>query len=567
MHYGILGMRWGVRRYQNYDGSLTPAGEKRYNSIKEAKTEQIKQETAGEYKRFKVNLNEYAQFTGDEMEAFLNSDTSNTENNAKRYQFYSQMRGPFHVDPVFKKCIIENQKQSIDNHVETLDDYMTAFEKKAPDAAIDDLRKWISNNPKLTLDDVLESDYNWFDVLGSLENNDASFSKIQSEAYNAKQELIKACTKELRAYIGDSRYKPSNYEFEDLIEDIERERLGYDEYDKLSDIYNTTIINKFKEEFDGLDKSAQHSDDSLQHYGVLGMRWGIRRYQNEDGTLTAAGKKHRKELAVVQSNSNISVRDAKTQQIKQETAKENSAAALGMVVGAQALAITSILVADSIQRSNAISRDKKAEKRISQAPRDPKTGLPLKEQPSSIKDDMKAVNPSRGSGEATSLANCGYCTLAYDMRRRGYDVLAKKAVDGTNPDEFYSKYYKNAKVNYVEPDGYKEMLQTYKGRPDLMLMDRQNSNCQKAIIRQAESEMLSQGEGARGYFGVTWAGALAAHSMAYEVSGGKVNIIDAQSATKKDISEFTPLISQCRYARLDNAEPNYEQIKKDGVRS
>lgn len=28
-HYGIKGMKWGVRRYQNADGSLTPAGKKR----------------------------------------------------------------------------------------------------------------------------------------------------------------------------------------------------------------------------------------------------------------------------------------------------------------------------------------------------------------------------------------------------------------------------------------------------------------------------------------------------------------------------------------------------------
>lgn len=31
-HYGILGMKWGVRRYQNADGSLTASGRKRYLS-------------------------------------------------------------------------------------------------------------------------------------------------------------------------------------------------------------------------------------------------------------------------------------------------------------------------------------------------------------------------------------------------------------------------------------------------------------------------------------------------------------------------------------------------------
>lgn len=43
----------------------------------------------------------------------------------------------------------------------------------------------------------------------------------------------------------------------------------------------------------------------ITHYGTPGMKWGVRRYQNEDGSLTSLGKRRNK---AVTSNLNTSKR-------------------------------------------------------------------------------------------------------------------------------------------------------------------------------------------------------------------------------------------------------------------
>lgn len=40
-----------------------------------------------------------------------------------------------------------------------------------------------------------------------------------------------------------------------------------------------------------MEYNTQNTNNELTHWGIKGMRWGVRRYQNSDGSLTNAGKK------------------------------------------------------------------------------------------------------------------------------------------------------------------------------------------------------------------------------------------------------------------------------------
>lgn len=87
-HHGVKGMKWGVRRYQNKDGSLTPAGEKRrvINEYKNAgSTRSLRRRHAGDA-RSDSRLHAKTQRAIDRIEKHSNDSNYSKRKLAKDYE-------------------------------------------------------------------------------------------------------------------------------------------------------------------------------------------------------------------------------------------------------------------------------------------------------------------------------------------------------------------------------------------------------------------------------------------------------------------------------------------------
>lgn len=76
MHHGVVGMKWGVRRYQNKDGSLTAAGKKRYEKEMAKLREEEKSIKAREQTKAKLDKLESKRKELDERKQALESNKS-----------------------------------------------------------------------------------------------------------------------------------------------------------------------------------------------------------------------------------------------------------------------------------------------------------------------------------------------------------------------------------------------------------------------------------------------------------------------------------------------------------
>lgn len=297
--------------------------------------------------------------------------------------------------------------------------------------------------------------------------------------------------------------------------------------------------------------------DTIQHHGIKGQRWGIRRFQNYDGSYTADGASR---YGVKVKYSTTNDRDHSESKLSDRT-KTNLA-----TLAINAATLNPVGVAKSVfrltkQGIDSVSAQRRTSKVDSQNTNgniDSKTGFHLKEKRDySTKEDVAAVNPGFKNFDANTKNNCMLCTLTYDLRQRGYAVSANKASRGYLVDDF-KHWYPKAQVCNIPHPNRPETIKTFKD-----VFNRTHATKDYDYAVRAIETIEKQGSGTRGNLMVLWNSG-GGHSMAYEVdNNGKMRILECQA--NKIITNPEKILSRCyniKFARLDNIEPNLDYVKE-----
>jgi len=178
-----------------------------------------------------------------------------------------------------------------------------------------------------------------------------------------------------------------------------------------------------------------------------------------------------------------------------------------------------------------------------------KGAIGAKGAPKSLGDAVVETNPHHSYSYREFSENCQRCVVAYEMRRRGYDVEALPTYQG---DRLGAISFVKDGIYHAQWRGAFQHAKT-----ESVAAEGNNAAAEKQVMKNISDKMHQYGDGSRAVIQILYRGG-GGHVFNVENHGGRIVYVEAQTGKVKDMAFTMKSVKteSVNIVRVDNLRPS-----------